>query len=146
MTIQDLIKFYTKKEKHYPISDCFIKAGYGQKKNGYIKKAKKENKRISCEDAEPDQRWHFLESYASTLDGKGDAKSMYRIICPELLLWMAEAAGIDSKVVTEAEQRARAIIDNGTNGYARNKAGWEIKTNIIKWEMIEKQISDKLIL
>lgn len=140
MTIQDLIKFYIEKEKHYPISDLFVKAGYGQKKNGYIKKAKKANKTISCEDAEPDQRWHFLESYASTLDAKADVKTVYRVICPELLLWMAEAAGVDSKIVAEAEQSARVIIDNGTNGYARNKAGREIKKNIIKWEMIEKQI------
>ncbi|URZ16710.1 hypothetical protein CLFE_027570 [Clostridium felsineum DSM 794] len=65
---------------------------------------------------------------------------MYRVICPELLLWMAEAAGVDSKIVAEAEQSARVIIDNGANGYARNKAGREIKKNIIKWEMIEKQI------
>lgn len=140
MMIQDLIKFYTEKEKHYPISDHFVKAGYGQKKNGYIKKAKKTNKTINCENAEPDQRWHFLESYASKLDGKADAKTVYRVICPELLLWMAEAAGIDSKIVAEAEQSARVIIDNGTNGYARNKAAREIKKNIIKWEMIEKQI------
>lgn len=140
MTIQDLIKFYTEKEKHYLISDLFVKTGYGQKKNGYIKKAKKANKTISWEDAEPDQRWHFLESYASTLDGKADAKTVYRVICPELLLWMAEAAGVDSKIVEQAEQSARVIIDNGTNGYARNKAGREIKKNIIKWEMIEKQI------
>ncbi|WP_250944631.1 hypothetical protein [Clostridium felsineum] len=53
---------------------------------------------------------------------------------------MAEAAGVDSKIVAEAEQSARVIIDNGANGYARNKAGREIKKNIIKWEMIEKQI------
>lgn len=140
MTIQDLINFYSEKEEHYPISDQFVKAEYGQKKNGYINKAKKANKTISCEDAEPDQRWHFLESYASTLDAKADAKTAYRVVCPELLLWMAEAAGVDSKIVAEAEQSARSIIDNGTDGYARNKAGREIKNNIIKWEMIEKQI------
>ncbi|URZ16711.1 hypothetical protein [Clostridium felsineum] len=60
MTIQDLIKFYTEKEKHYPISDHFVKSGYGQKKNGYIKKAKKAIKQLVVKRLNPTSGGIFL--------------------------------------------------------------------------------------
>lgn len=42
---------------------------------------------------------------------KKDAKRCYGyLLCPELLLWIAEAAGID---ITEAVKEAKIIIDSG---------------------------------
>lgn len=67
-----------------------------------------------------------------------DAEKCYKKLkCPELLLWIAEAVGIDSEIVNEAARKAREIIDIGTNGHSRNKAGIEIANRIIPWNMIE---------
>lgn len=109
----DLIKFYYDKEKHYPISDEFIKK-YQQKSGGYIKFARKTGHTVSAEQCEPNQKWHLFEAYISyrlKVNG-GDAKArMGKLKCPELLLWMAEAAGIDDDIVTEAKEAAASEID-----------------------------------
>lgn len=60
--------------------------------------------------------------------------------CPELLLWIAEASGVDSSKVEEASKFAKEIIDTGTDGRTRNKAGAEMKKEIISWEVIEKSL------
>lgn len=138
MTIKDLKCFYEKKQEHYPISDSFVKDGYGQQRNGYIKRAKKDNLEINYKNAEPNQKWHLLHSYFPGLKDDLDVQTVYRIVCPELLLWMAEASEIDPEIIMQAEQKARATIDK-QNGYTRNYAGREIK-NIITWKMIENQI------
>lgn len=109
----DLIKFYYDKEKHYPISDEFIKK-YQQKSGGYIKFAHDTGHTVSAEQCEPNQKWHLFEAYISYKLNKngGDAKArMGKLKCPELLLWMAEAAGIDDEIVTEAKEAATSEID-----------------------------------
>lgn len=140
------MKLLVDKKEHYPISDEFIR-NYQQSpvsKNGYVYLAWKTGHAICSETAEPNQKWHFFESYMLTSIVEGniqlddDAEKCYkRLKCPELLLWIAEAAGIDSDIVNEAARKAREIIDNGTNGHSRNEAGNKIKM-MIPWDMIEK--------
>ena len=113
ISLIDLIKFYYDKEKHYPISDEFIKK-YQQKSGGYIKFAHDTGHTVSAEQCEPNQKWHLFEAYISYKLNKngGDAKArMGKLKCPELLLWMAEAAGIDDEIVTEAKEAATSEID-----------------------------------
>lgn len=147
MTIKEWMELLEDKEEHYPISDEFIKS-YQQSpvnKNGYVYYAWEIGRVICRELAEPNQKWHFLESYLSIAIKQGklqlndDAGKCYKKLkCPELLLWIAEAVGIDSEVINKASRRSREIIDSGTNGRSRNKAGIEIANKIIPWNIIEE--------
>ena len=143
MRLQELVEFYKTKDEHYCISDNFMKSGYRQKNGEYIEYAKSLGLCTDPLKAEPNQKWHFLESYAALKDSKWEFE--YRLLCPELLLWMAEAAGINKKLIMEAEQEAKKIIDNGrlenNEGIARNKAGVAIR-KIITWDILKKAIND----
>lgn len=146
MEMQEFIDFFTDKNDHYEISDSFGRdERYRQKRGGYIKKAKDTHIEINIKKAEPNQKWHLLTSYYDELsDCKKDAKDCYnRLLCPELLLWIADAAGIDSEIVDKVATKAREIIDSGADGRLRNKAGKEITKKIIPWEMIEEKIKDR---
>ncbi len=143
MEMQEFIDFFKDKNAHYKTSDSFASdLRYRQKKGGYIKKAKDMHIEIDIEKAEPNQKWHLLISYYDELiDCKKDAKNCYnRLLCPELLLWMADAAGIESEIVEKAATKSREVIDSGTDGRLRNKAGREITNKIIPWDMIEEKI------
>ena len=54
------------------------------------------------------------------------------LTCPELLLWMAEAAGCD---ITEAKKEAEILC----KGNKRSQAHEKIK-ELLPWEMIENKI------
>lgn len=113
ISLIDLIKFYCEKNEHYPISDEFMKK-YQQKSGGYIKFAHKTGHTVSAEQCEPNQKWHLFESYISrTFEDEGENVVVHigKLKCPELLLWMAEAAGIDEEIVTEAKEAAASEID-----------------------------------
>lgn len=75
-------------------------------------------------------------------DDEKCTKSYRDLKCPELLLWIAEAAGVNLELVEDAAKKAKEIIDSGDSGYLRNTAGYKIKT-IITWEMIEERIQNK---
>ena len=65
------------------------------------------------------------------------------MVCPELLLWIAEACGINNSIIRKAENKAREIINIGRKenkeGQSRNKAGIMIRKTIT-WSMIEEKI------
>ena len=115
ISLIDLIKFYCEKNEHYPISDEFIKK-YQQKPTGdsYIDFARTTGHTVSAEQCEPNQKWHLFEAYISWKFKKKRENVVVHIgklKCPELLLWMAEAAGIDEEIVTEAKEVAASEID-----------------------------------
>jgi len=66
----------------------------------------------------------------------------YRLKCPELLLWLAEASYVDIKMIAIAESVARLIIDIGNEDKSkyRTKASEAIK-KIIPWDEIEFRIN-----
>lgn len=138
MTNEKLIAFYSLKEAHYDKSDEFIKK-YRQDRGGYISKAKKMGKVINKTQAEPDQKWHLLvscfgnESKEKMME---EANCYNRFRCPELLLWMAEAAGCDIK---EAAIVAEQWCEKGD----RLKAVKAIR-ELIPWTDIEKQIISEI--
>lgn len=149
MTVKEVIEFFSGRKEHYEISDDFIKSGYQQNKNsGYMDDARKGGLEINADKAEPNQKWHFVENYLKvkiaegTLKDDDDASKCYKCICPELVLWIAEAAGIDKAKVEAVANEAKRIIDNGVNGYARNTAGRQIKKKI-QWTAIEESIKNQ---
>ncbi|MBF0921992.1 MAG: hypothetical protein HXK49_03150 [Atopobium sp.] len=111
ISLIDLIKFYCEKNEHYPISDEFIKK-YQQKptRDSYIDFARTTGHTVSAEQCEPNQKWHLFEAYISW-KFKKNRENVGQLRCPELLLWMAEAAGIDDEIVTEAKEAAASEID-----------------------------------
>jgi len=141
MLIKEIVDYFKTKKEHYPISDGFIKSGYQQQGGGYINKAKKIGLEIDYKKAKPNQKWHFIDSYASEKQGSDVYKHL--LVCPELLLWMAEACGIDNSIIRKAENKAREIINIGRKenkeGQSRNKAGIMIR-KMITWSMIEEKI------
>ncbi len=110
-TVKDLALYLIDKKEHYPLSDEFI-ARYQQSKGGYIAFAHKTGHLVDPQKHEPNQKWHFFESWLlrSFQDGtvcwhNNAKKTVYnKIQCPELLLWFLEAVGVDhSKVETAKE-------------------------------------------
>lgn len=132
MTFGEIIEFYEGKEEIYCVSCSFVSSGNHQKKGGYIYDAKK------AREIALNQRDHFIKAYASDKN-KADKFYYGRIKCPELLLWLAEAADVDRETIRKAGEEAVDIITKEER-WARNKAGKAIR-DIIPWDMIEKQIS-----
>ncbi len=119
MNSYELIMFYYDKAEHYPISDRFIEK-YQQRKNGYLDFAKKTGHLISANCHEPNQKWHLFESwFLQTVEEKktDDLKEIKceGFKCPELLLWMAEAAEVKNELIIEAESYAKEKIDEVRN-------------------------------
>ena len=159
MTKRKVIEYFSKCEEHYPMSDEFVKK-YQQNKgnlpqadNGYIKKAYDLGIEINAEKAEPNQKWHLLQSYYKIEKNDIESKAFDKRVtiwckgnketgkggsglkCPELLLWIAEAAGCD---VREAKLEAEKLCEKGERLLACN-----VIKNMIPWKKIEKCILDK---
>lgn len=145
ITMQDISDFLTSKKEHYPLSDEFIER-YQQTSGGYINYANKTGHLVDKERHEPNQKWHFFDSwlYQSLDDGSitmdADAKKrVYTgLLCPELLLWIYEASGVNPTKVKAAKEVAEKGKVEGTNvsTIAKNMRAcvpWEdIQNNIIK--------------
>lgn len=150
ITNYDVLCFFADKKEHYSISDKFI-FNYQQKStdnNSYIRFAL-DTGHIICEKiAEPNQKWHLMEAYllqnllihgAEYLDKKN---TLGRIKCPELLLWMAEAANVSKEVVEMASNVAKEKIDEIRK--ETNKA-YSAKAVIAMNDKIESKYNGKTI-
>lgn len=136
MTLTEFCELYKDKDKEYPVSKSFCVRGYMQKTGGYINIAKSKKIEIDATKAEPNQKWHLFNSYCTEKNISRDAKECYMgLKCPELLLWMAEAAGFD---VTDAAENAIRIIDSGVGGKKRNAAGLAIKKEFTFEMLLDK--------
>jgi len=111
-----LITFFQDKKEHYRISDNFIE-DYQQldnnDPNSYITYARETNHLVDPKKHAPNQKWHFFEAYyIYKIVDKYRKNEVYADFiakkpgCPELLLWMAEAAGIDDDIIEEASRYA----------------------------------------
>lgn len=116
MNNMEILAFFWGKKEHYPISDEFIE-GYQQKDDGnpfsYITYAHNTGHIVESRLHEPNQKWHLLEAYflCKLIDEKCVDFRIGSFKCPELLLWMAEAAGVDENIVIEASKIAKSRID-----------------------------------
>lgn len=101
---KDLYGIFLNSKEHYEYSDKCIREVHQQQEGGYIDVAKKAGIEISREKCIPNQKWHMLVSYIRD-DRKDDKtscmKSISRVICPELLIWMAEALDMDITLIQD---------------------------------------------
>ena len=148
VTMKDIELFLKDKKEHYPFSDEFVEK-YQQKSGGYIENAKKAGLVVDKTLHEPNQKWHFYESwlYPSIEDGSlsydESAKSRVysKLLCPELLLWIYEACGVSPEKVRDAKNIAEEGKVKGlaVTTIAKNMRGivaWEdLESNILNYEL-----------
>lgn len=144
MTLRVMADYLQTKKEHYPLSDEFIER-YQQTSGGYLTYAKQLGLVISKELHEPNQKWHFFDSWLyRTVDGstnityESSAKSsVYTgLKCPELLLWIFEACEVEPSKVKAAKDVAEAGKVAGTNVTTLAKS----MRDCVPWEDIEANI------
>ncbi len=143
ITMRDIVDFLMDKDTHYPISDAFVKE-YQQKSGGYIDYARQLGKTVDKSICEPDQKWHFFDSwFYRTLEEGGiswtdSAKlRVYTyLLSPELLLWIYEACGAPEAKILAAYDAAVAGKEAGTHSatIAKNMRA------CVAWEDLEVNI------
>ena len=104
ITMKDIELFLKDKKEHYPLSDEFIER-YQQKDGGYIELAESLEMTVNKEMHEPNQKWHFFESW----------RVYNNLLCPELLLWIYEASGVSPDKVKAAKEVAEQGRAAGTS-------------------------------
>lgn len=147
ITIREIADFLEKKKEHYPLSDEFIER-YQQTSGGYIDYAKKMGHLVNREMHEPNQKWHFFDSwlYQSIDDGSltwdADAKKRVytNLLCPELLLWIYEACEVDPVKVRNAKEVAEQgkVANTNVSTIAKNMRA------CVSWEDLQKAIVNSL--
>lgn len=144
VTMRDIARFLEEKNEHYPLSDEFIER-YQQTSGGYIDTAKKAGRVVDKQKHEPNQKWHFFESWfypsiddgTLTLDSDARSKVYINLKCPELLLWIYEACNVNPSKVRAAKDVAEQGKVAGTNvaTIAKNMrecVAWEDLANTIQ--------------
>ena len=85
--------------------DKLVKNGFGQTINGYFETARETryNKQVIREKAEPSQQFHFFSYYIDAKINRSEKKPTYASLkCPQLIMYVAEMAGLDTKIVDKA--------------------------------------------
>lgn len=139
------------------IADEYVKAGYGQIKGGYFDVAYKNDVLILKKEAEPSQKWHLIFSYYNgKIENNFNMQSeanLYRIMCPQLMLWIAEIAGLNKDVLKSAKVAAINYEKNNNTKNSRvikkmvlkSALHWDKITTAIKyadkWEDVINEVS-----
>lgn len=121
ITMRDIADFLEGKKEHYPLSDEFIER-YQQTSGGYIDNAKKAGLTVDKQQHEPNQKWHFFESWlyptiseGMSWDETAENRVYKKLLCPELLLWIYEACEVSPVKVKAAKEAAEEGKANGTH-------------------------------
>ena len=83
-----------------PVTDRLVKGGFRQISGGYIKYARSVGIGTDHRKAEPHQWWHLMKSYCGRTGS--DKVFSRRIVCGELILYMAEVLGCVEEKELEA--------------------------------------------
>ena len=147
ITMKQIAGFLQTRLEHYPLSDEFIER-YQQTSGGYIENAKKAGLIVDKHMHEPNQKWHFFDSWLypsiddGTLSWDESAKSRVysKLICPELLLWIYEACGVNPNKVREAKKIAEQgkVAKTNVSTIAKNMRA------VVSWEDLEDGIVEYL--
>lgn len=87
------------------ISDLCVQEGYGQSYGGYLEPYEKKD----LTSAKPSQKEHFLNYYSKN----GEKLPTYsRIRCPQLLLFIAEIAGLSREKLLKSYEILKVYEDN----------------------------------
>ncbi|MBR3680572.1 MAG: hypothetical protein IKL79_01035 [Clostridia bacterium] len=120
ITMSDMERFLLTKDEQYPITNEYVEL-YQQESGGYIANAIKAGLIVDKAQHLPSQKWHYFESWLyPTLeegmlwDASASDRSYGKFSCPELLLWIIEATGVDAEKVREAKDIAVEGKQNGT--------------------------------
>lgn len=119
ITMSDMERFLLTKDEQYPITNEYVEL-YQQASGGYISNALNAGLVVDKSQHLPSQKWHYFQSwlYATIDEGmmwdaSASDRSYGKFACPELLLWIIEATGVDSEKVREAKDIAVAGKENG---------------------------------
>ncbi len=136
-TVLEVSTYLSDKKEHYPFSDEFTEK-YQQTSGGYLDNAKNAGIVVDRQLHSPNQKWHFFESWLtekiaeeSTITSQSAKSRIYtKLLCPELLLWIYEALGVDPVKVKAAMDVACAgkVAGSGVSTIAKNMRGcvsWE---------------------
>lgn len=126
------------------VSDKYVKAGYGQIRGGYFDVAYVKDEIILKSEAKPSQKWHLLHSYYSTKIESNNFNmqteaNLYRIMCPQLMLWIAEIAGLKKSILESAMKSAMDYEDANKTKDSR-KIKRDVLLDALYWEKITKAI------
>ena len=120
ITMSDMERFLLTKNEQYPITNEYVEL-YQQESGGYITNALKAGLVVDKTQHLPSQKWHYFDSwlYATIEEGmmwdaSASDRSYSKFSCPELLLWIIEATGVEEAKVREAKDIAVAGKENGT--------------------------------
>lgn len=87
------------------VCDMMVKEGLGQTEGGYFEVAEypKYKRIIDRSKAEPSQAFHFFEYYIDDeKNNRLDKKPSYNSLkCPQLIMYIAEMAGLDRQILLE---------------------------------------------
>lgn len=119
ITMSDMERFLLTKDEQYPITNEYVEL-YQQASGGYIANALKAGLVVDKAQHLPSQKWHYFESWlyptieeGMMWDASASDRSYGKFACPELLLWIIEATGVDSEKVREAKDIAIEGKENG---------------------------------
>ncbi|MCI5745099.1 MAG: hypothetical protein MR270_02315, partial [Erysipelotrichaceae bacterium] len=143
ITMKGIAIYLEDKEEHYPYSDEFIEQ-YQQSSGGYIDYAKKLGILVDKSKHSPNQKWHFFDSWlypsieSGSLSWNESAKSRVysKLLCPELLLWIYEACGVDE---TKVKQAMDVAIQGKIDGTSTTTIAKNMRS-VVSWEDLEVNI------
>ena len=88
MTIESIKDFFINKSEYpCPLTEKLVKSGYQQRDGGYIDRAILEGIPVDYKENSPSQYWHLM-TYCESRNP--NQKFTRRVVCGELLFWMAE--------------------------------------------------------
>ena len=121
ITMSDMERFLLTKDEQYPITNEYVEI-YQQASGGYIANALKAGLVVDKAQHLPTQKWHYFQSwlYATIDEGmlwdaSASNRSYSKFSCPELLLWIIEATGVETAKVREAKDIAMEGKQNGVS-------------------------------
>lgn len=120
ITMRNIADFLETKETHYHYSDEYVKV-YQQTSGGYIDYAKQLGKTVDKSICEPNQKWHYFDSWLNrsiadgtlSWDDSAKTRSYSYLQSPELLLWIFEACAAPNEKIINAYNEAMSGKANG---------------------------------
>lgn len=117
------------------VCDMMVKEGLGQTVGGYFEAAEdpKYKRIIDKSKAEPSQAFHFFEYYIDDENNnRSDKKPSYNSLkCPQLIMYIAEMAGLDRQILLECLEFIKKIEENARLVDAKKEGNYleKIKLN-----------------
>lgn len=146
LTIGEIKEYFQSKENiPSPLTEKLVKAGYQQRSGGYIETARKEGLIVDYHQNRPSQYWHLIHSYCDNRDNSLTFDG--RIVCGELIFWMAEVTGcVPTNQMEELVDRiiVNAIPQEGSRPlYDRRK--WNREIHKICFDAIIQAVNHSIL-